>query len=117
MSAPPPAPSIDWSTIDMSHRRPAHDPRERLNARHGDELVAVARAFGGHPDATSARAERVDRDGIDLTIQTPHGPATARVSFAEPDAAEPAGIRMAFRTLARRARTALAVDVDTSTAP
>lgn len=93
----------------MSRRRPAHDPRERLNEHHADELLAIARAFGGHPDATSARAERVDRDGIDLTIQTPSGRATARVPFAEPS-----GIRMAFRTLARAARTALATDTSTT---
>ena len=96
----------------MSHRRPAHDPRERLNEHHADDLLATARAFGGHPDAIYARAERVDRDGIDLAIRTPHGRETAHVAFAEPAA----GIRMAFRTLARAARTALATDADTSTA-
>jgi hypothetical protein len=81
----------------MSHR-PAHDPGERLNEHHPDDLLAIVRAFGGHPDATSARAERIDREGIDLTIRTPQGPATARVAFVEPS-----GIRMAFRTLARAA--------------
>jgi hypothetical protein len=95
----------------MSHP-PPHDPRERLDEHHADELLAVARADGGHPDATSARAERVDRDGIDLTIETPHGPAIARVAFTEPSR-----IRVAFRALARAARTAVATDADTSTAP
>jgi hypothetical protein len=99
----------------MSRRRPAHDPRERLNEHHADDLLATARAFG-HPDATSARAAYVNRDGIDLTIQTPHGPETAHVPFAEPAAARPSGIRLAFRALARAARTALATDADTSTA-
>jgi hypothetical protein len=86
-----------------------HDPRQRLNDHHTDHLLAVARAFGGHPDATSARVERVDRDGLDLTIQTPSGAATARVSFEQPATDDgPAGIRRAFRTLARQARAALA---------
>jgi len=93
--------------------RPAHDPTERLNAHHRDELLITARTFGGHPDATSARAERVDRDGIDLAIETPRGPAVARVAFIEPVTdTKPSGIRRAFLRLARNARATLAADVD-----
>lgn len=92
----------------MIHR-PTHDPRTRLNDHHPDELLAVAQAFGGHPDAVAARAERVDGGGIDLAIDTPTGPATARVAFAPVDADDKApGIRMAFRALAQQARAALA---------
>ncbi len=36
-----------------------HDSVQCLNIHHADDLLAVARAFGGHPDATSAVAERV----------------------------------------------------------
>jgi len=88
-----------------------HDPVERLNDHHADDLLAMARAFGGHPDAISAQVERVDRDGIDLSIETPLGRATARVTFAEPlTDAGPSSIRLAFRTVARQAKAVLAAD-------
>lgn len=92
----------------MSHRR-HHDPVQRLNDHHGDDLLAIAQAFGGHADATAARAERVGPDGIDLALDTPDGHATVRVAFAEPAGDEDrGGLRMAVRALTRRARTALA---------
>jgi len=84
-----------------------------LNDDHPDALlvVVVARAFVGHPDATSARAERIDRYGIDLVLATPRGPAAARVGFAEPvTAADRDELRAAFRDLTHRARAALADD-------
>ena len=56
----------------MSHGRHA-DPLQHINTEHRDELLAAARAFGGHPNATSARAERVDPSGIDLVVETPAG--------------------------------------------
>ena len=96
----------------MSHRQ-LHDPVQRLNDHHADDLLAVARAFGGHPDATSARAEHIDLDGVDLAIDTPDGPATVRLAFTQP-AATPARRRLAFRDLARRAHAALAADDDGS---
>ncbi|MEO7555847.1 MAG: DUF2470 domain-containing protein [Acidimicrobiales bacterium] len=92
----------------MIHR-PTHDPRTRLNDHHPDELLAVARTFGGHPDAVAARAERVDGGGIDLAIDTPTGPVSARVAFVTvATEAKPPSIRMAFRALAQQARAALA---------
>ena len=95
----------------------AHDPRERVNDHHAEELLATARAFGGHPDATSAQAKRLDGEGIELVIQTPRGPTTAYVRFAEPvDDLGPAGMRRAFTTLARQAAAALA-DADTLSRP
>jgi hypothetical protein len=98
--------------------RPAHDPRQRLNAHHADELLVTARAFGGHPDATYAHAQRVDRDGIELAIETPRGPATARVAFIEPASdTKPSGVRRAFLRLAREARAHLASQADTPSAP
>lgn len=54
-----------------------------INTRHPDQLLTIARALGGHPDATSALAEGIDADGLDLLVETPAGPATVRVSFAE----------------------------------
>lgn len=92
----------------MSHGG-RHDPTQHVNNDHADDLLAAARAFGGHADAVSARAERIDREGIDLVVDTPHGLAQTRVVFTEPVADGNAeGIRTAFADLARRARAALA---------
>jgi putative heme iron utilization protein len=92
----------------VNHRRHT-DLLRHINHDHSDDLLVAARAFAGHPDATAARAERIDPHGIDLVVQTPSGPATARVDFAEPipDADYPDGVRVAFVRLVRRARTAL----------
>ena len=95
----------------MGHRR--HDPVQRVNDKHGDELLAVARSLGGHPEATSARAEGIDRDGIDLVLATPHGPVEARVGFSQP-VSDPKWMRAAFRDLTRRAHVALAAEGGTS---
>lgn len=90
----------------------AHDPVEHVNDHHPDELLAIARAFGGHPDATSALAERIDPAGMDLVLDTPHGPVSARVGFAEPVAdGDPGELRVAFVDLTDRARAALAADL------
>lgn len=76
----------------------------------GDSHPAVsaagAFAFSGHPDATAARAERIDASGIDLILETPAGQSASRVEFDEPIGDFPAGFRVAFVRLARRARSA-----------
>jgi putative heme iron utilization protein len=74
-----------------------------LNADHADALLDMAHALGGHPDATSATCVRIDRYGLDLTLQTPRGYAETRIAFAEP-AAAPGDLRKATVELARRAR-------------
>jgi putative heme iron utilization protein len=76
-----------------------------LNDDHADALLAMARALGGHPDATAAGCVRADRYGLDLTVSTPRGTAAARVAFAAPVTA-PGGLRAATVELARRARAA-----------
>ena len=81
----------------------AHAVRH-LNEDHADALLAMARALGGHPDATVARCVRADRYGLDLAVSTPRGEAAARVTFAEPVSA-PGGLRAATVELARRSRT------------
>jgi heme iron utilization protein len=94
---------------------PHHDPVHRLNDHHADDLLATARAFGGHPDAISARAKRIDRAGIALVVDTPRGRHQTRVDFTEPVAdAKPGALRRAFRELAGRAQAALATDDRTS---
>ena len=63
----------------------------------------MARALGGHPDATEAKCVRIDRYGLDLNVQTPRGFTSTRIAFAEP-ANEPGDLRGATVELARRAR-------------
>ncbi|MGH8775446.1 MAG: DUF2470 domain-containing protein [Jiangellaceae bacterium] len=89
----------------MRHERHA-DPIQHMNDDHADELLTVARALAGHRDATTARAEHIDRHGVDLRVETPAGPSTARVEFAEPigEGEYPDGVRVAFVRLVRRAR-------------
>lgn len=76
-----------------------------LNADHADALLVMARALGGHADAIAARCLRIDRYGLDLAVETPAGPAEARIGFAEPARAV-GGLRAATVELARRARGA-----------
>lgn len=80
------------------------DALHTINTRHPDQLLAIARAFGGHIDATQARAERIDAEGIELVLETPSGPAAVRVRFADPVVDYPDGVRVAFVRLARSAR-------------
>jgi len=82
-----------------------HDPVQRVNDKHAEELLAVARSLGSHPEATSARAARVDRDGIDLVLTTPEGPVETRIEFTKP-VTDPKWMRAAFRDLTRRAQAA-----------
>lgn len=86
----------------MSHPRRG-DALDNINTRHPDRLLVIARAFSDHADVTSARAEGIDAQGIDLALETPRGPARARVEFAEAVADYPGGVRVAFVRLARQA--------------
>ena len=76
---------------------------KHLNEDHAHNLLDMARALAGHPDATEAKCVRIDRYGLDLNIQTPRGFTTARIAFAEP-ANQPGDLRGATVELARRAR-------------
>lgn len=86
----------------MNHRRHS-EALHAINTRHPDQLLSIAQAFGGQADATAARAERIDADGIDLAVDTPKGPVAARVEFDETVSDFPEGIRVAFVRLARAA--------------
>jgi putative heme iron utilization protein len=79
---------------------------EHLNDDHADALLAAARAFTGHRDATAARATRVDRYGVDLDIDTPAGRVSGRAPF-DPPVEDAAGLRAAAVALTRAARAAL----------
>jgi len=74
-----------------------------LNADHADALLLMAQKLCGHPDAIEAACARIDRYGMDLHVQTPRGPADARLAFAEP-ANRPGDLRAATVELAMRAR-------------
>jgi len=88
-------------------RQPTHDPVERLNEHHADDLLAVARTLGGDPDATSARAEHIGPTGVDLVVDGPHGRWRTHVDFVEP-AAGNRELRLAVRALAAVARATAA---------
>lgn len=76
-----------------------------LNADHAQSLCAMARTIGGHPEATAASCTGADRYGLDLTVQTPHGTAYTRVTYAAPiDSYD--DLRSATVELADRARIA-----------
>jgi putative heme iron utilization protein len=55
-----------------------------LNADHAEALLAMARALGGYPDATTALCTGADRYGIDLRVDTARGVAYTRVGYATP---------------------------------
>jgi hypothetical protein len=80
--------------------RPAHDAVQRLNQHHTDDVLAVARTFGGHPEAAVAQVIGIDPTGLDIQVETPDGQSTTHVALVDP-AASP---RIAFRELARQAR-------------
>jgi len=52
-----------------------------MNEDHADALLAYARGLAGIPDATRALMTAVDRYGFEMTVTTPAGPKTARLSF------------------------------------
>jgi hypothetical protein len=92
-----------------------HDPLERLNEHHGDDLLAIARTFGGYPDAVSAQAEGMGVEGVDITVETAQGQARAHVAFSDAvRESGPGGVRVAFTRLARQARARLAATDDVS---
>jgi len=76
-----------------------------LNEDHADALLQMAQQLGGYPDATKAKAVRIDRLGLDLRVTTPRGTSETRLAFAEP-ATAPGDLRVATVELAKRARGA-----------
>jgi hypothetical protein len=101
----------------MSHGG-RHDPLQDVNDDHAGDLLVAARAIGGHPDAVSARARRIDDAGIDLTVDTPRGRANVRLDFTASVAeGDSRALRAAFGDLVRRARSVLAADSYESDAP
>ncbi len=60
------------------------DALGHMNQRHADGLVAIARALAGHPETVAARAEGVDRHGLDLRLETPGGPVAAPSRWPPP---------------------------------
>jgi Domain of unknown function (DUF2470) len=88
----------------------------RLNDHHADQLLDVARTFGGEPDAVSARAMSLDDDGVDLVIETADSrQPTVRIQFAA--AVSGARRRLVFRELAQQAADRLRRDRSEAAAP
>ncbi|CAN5504497.1 hypothetical protein BH10ACT3_BH10ACT3_04860 [soil metagenome] len=55
-----------------------------LNTEYGDSILLIARALGGHADATSARVLAIDSLGVDYAVTGPAGDDTGRVLFPQP---------------------------------
>jgi putative heme iron utilization protein len=77
-----------------------------LNADHADALLDMARALGGHPEATAARCLDADTTALILEVTIPTDTLTLRVPYDEP-ITDAAGLRKATVKLAHRARAAL----------
>ncbi len=79
-----------------------------MNEDHPDALLAMAQAFSGHSDASTAKALRADRYGLDLALETRRGKTPGRVSFLERVEHE-GGLRKATVDLTRAAREKLGI--------
>jgi heme iron utilization protein len=100
------AAGVDYAAAEPDPTGPAAAAAiAHLNADHADALLAMARALGGHPDATAAECHAIDRHGLDLFVTTPRGVGFARLPFAE-TVTRRGGLRAATVELARRARAA-----------
>ncbi|NEQ27441.1 MAG: DUF2470 domain-containing protein [Microcoleus sp. SIO2G3] len=61
---------------EISDRICAH-----MNDDHADAIALYARVFGGAADAIAARMEKIDAQGMDLTVQTPAETTPVRIEF------------------------------------
>ena len=52
-----------------------------MNDDHADAIVLYARVFGGATEAIAARMEKIDAQGMDLTVQTQSETAPVRITF------------------------------------
>jgi Domain of unknown function (DUF2470) len=83
-----------------------HDPVQQVNERHAQQLVDIARAFAGYPDAVSAHATSVDDAGVSLVIErADRTKVTTHVPFGA--SASGARRRLAFQALAADAADVL----------
>ena len=84
-----------------------HDATARLNDHHRNDLLAIARRFGGHPTCTDVEAEAVTDVGVALRVSSPSGVASVFVPFlSEPDPTGRLSKRLRFGHLASAAREA-----------
>ncbi|NJL19624.1 MAG: DUF2470 domain-containing protein [Leptolyngbyaceae cyanobacterium SM1_3_5] len=63
-------------STEISDRICAH-----MNDDHADAIVLYARVFGGAANAIAARLERIDAQGMDLTVQTESETTPVRITF------------------------------------
>lgn len=59
-----------------------HAVTRHMNDDHADDALLIVRAFGGRPDAVSARMTGMDTTGADFAIQSADGYAVVRVAWA-----------------------------------
>lgn len=78
-----------------------------VNEDHVDELLKLARAFGGHAWATDARLERIDLEGLDMALTDGAREARLRVAF-DPPLPRANHVRKGIIALIRRAEAILA---------
>src|SRR5262245_23687069 len=64
----------DQVPTDRAATRRAHDPVDRLNQHHADDVLAVAQVFAGCPEAVHARVVALDASGLLLDVEPPCGP-------------------------------------------
>lgn len=94
----------DYNAAEADPTRPvAASAVAHLNTDHAAAVLAIARVFTGHPDATAAVVDRLDRYGLDLVVDTPRGQAMGRAAFVKP-VAHVDELRAASVELTRRAR-------------
>ncbi|ERN40237.1 putative heme iron utilization protein [Rubidibacter lacunae KORDI 51-2] len=69
----------DPLTPQVSDRICAH-----MNDDHAEAVLLYARIFGQTPQATAARMESIDTEGMNLTADVAGQPTPVRVSFEQP---------------------------------
>ena len=76
-----------------------------LNAHYDDSVLLIARALGGHHDATAAAVLGIDSIGIDYRVEGPTGQRTGRLDFPDP-VPDALGVTAALFAMVAAARAA-----------
>lgn len=77
------------ASVDLPFFPPAHRDRilSHMNEDHADAVLSYARHFGGIADATAARLENLDRNGMDISVTLAGREQAIRVAYPAPLAA------------------------------
>jgi putative heme iron utilization protein len=63
-------------TPEISDRICSH-----MNDDHADAVALYAKVFGNEPDTIAATMQKIDAQGMDLTVQTPDAQKSVRIAF------------------------------------